>query len=87
MKLGITREGIFFSQVKKSIFLIQMSHIQLNDVFLVFWSNFADIDKKNISLRTKIRFFSSKCATYSETKPFRCFEAFLQKLKKNSYFG
>ena len=35
--------------IQKTILLHKMSHIQLNQAFLVFWSIYAEIDKKIVS--------------------------------------
>ena len=72
---------------QKSVFLIKLSIIQLNLAFLLYWSMFTtEINKKNLSFRTKKVFFSSNSAICSYTKLFCYFEEFLQKLTKKKSF-
>ena len=66
---------------KKSVFVMKLSHKQLYKAFLLVWSIFIEIDKKNLSFMS-IFFFSTNCAIFSYTKLFCSFEAFLLKMTK-----
>ena len=46
------------------VFLIKMSKIPLNEVCLLYWSIYTEIDRKIVIYVNKV-FFSTNCATYS----------------------